>query len=301
MGLTDLADDALRVKFFPPRRLGVILPIQDRRTAALGIVLFTASRRSMLAIQEIAFRMAKVGALRLVPGRVGDWTPPTDPETWMTLVEAWTAVVGPVNGIAVYQRRQASRTGLTALLTRAGRACAVAKVREGSQSLRREHDALTAVHAAEPKTFRAPVPLGLGQVGDLGWSLQEAMFARPHLPGFDPPARLFDEVASALRDVVRPAGDLVASHGDLTPWNLRRDRKGRLYLYDWEDVVAAPPGSDRAYFDATSYSLGAIPMPTNVPAAAAEFWRSIVCARRVENAQDAALTDRLLAALGPEL
>ena len=41
-----------------------------------------------------------------------------------------------------------------------------------------------------------------------------------------------------------------ASHGDFSPWNLRRHGR-RMFLFDWEDARWAPAGTDELFFRLT--------------------------------------------------
>jgi hypothetical protein len=63
----------------------------------------------------------------------------------------------------------------------------------------------------------------------------------------DAPLRTFTtDLAARLADLPRPADadpDAVPIHGDLTPWNLRRTRRG-LALFDWESAGWGSPGFD---------------------------------------------------------
>ncbi len=47
----------------------------------------------------------------------------------------------------------------------------------------------------------------------------------------------------------------VPIHGDLTPWNLRVDRHGRLWLIDWEYARWGPPLADLLRFAAAELSI----------------------------------------------
>jgi hypothetical protein len=57
-----------------------------------------------------------------------------------------------------------------------------------------------------------------------------------------------EDVSARLTDSLSRPPDLPAHwrpmHGDFTPWNLREDRAGRLWLLDWENAAWAPRGAD---------------------------------------------------------
>lgn len=60
------------------------------------------------------------------------------------------------------------------------------------------------------------------------------------------------DLAIRLASLPKPpatAADAVPVHGDLTPWNLRRTRRG-LALFDWESTGWGAPGSDLATYRA---------------------------------------------------
>lgn len=290
-------DRQFQAKVFPWRNRGVLVPTNDAKAAALGICMFTASKPRVLAVQGACFWGVRLLGARALPGRKQQWTAPFSPETWAVLVEEWQSCVGPFDAMAAYQRRQAERDGLTLLLTRTGTARAVVKVRSTGGPLQREQVALTAVAAVGPATFRAPHPLGSGTLGsDLHWSAQTSVFDRPHRPVFDAPDLLFAEIQSCLTQV-SDVGSAPAHH-DLTPWNLRRDHHGVIWLYDWEDWACAPARADEVYFRATSSALTGSPMPRGLPRAAVEHWLERVAARQHSTQSDLELGSRILAALG---
>jgi hypothetical protein len=287
-----------RLKAFPPGRRGVLLPYGDRRTAALGICLYTASKPWVVALQSAAYWYVRALGVRCLPGRSPAWAPPCDREEWSDLVQQWTRALGPIDGFAGYQRRQHDRPGLTLVATRSGAPLAVVKLREDRAGLDREQRALTAVGTSPWRTFRAPAALGLGHVGNWFWSAQQAVFTRPHRPVINPDPRLFEEVRAALSGIAETTStDEAPAHRDLTPWNLRRDSRGNVWLFDWEDVGTAPTGSDRAYFLAAAAALGGDPLPDDVPGAAVAYCRSVIAARTLTTRSDAVLAAGMLAAL----
>jgi hypothetical protein len=287
------------VKNFPWRRRGVLLPAGDRRTAALGICMFTASKPKVLAAQAASFWLVRLAGSRVLPGRKQRWTAPFPSDVWPALLADWRSGLGAFDAMAVYQRRQAERDGLTLLLTRSGAGIAVVKVRSEGASLKREQVALDAVAAVRPGSFRAPVALGSGSIGsDLHWSAQSSVFERPHRPVLEAPTRLFDDVRDCLERIPEREGPLPApAHNDLTPWNLRRDHRGGVWLYDWEDWGAAPEASDRVYFHATASALTGAPMPIGLPRPAIEQWRAVILARQSNTRADIALNAGILSAL----
>lgn len=246
------------VKAFPPGRRGVFLPVGDRRTAALAVTLLTTSKPIPQAVQQVAYVVARFAGTAALPWKTEQWTPGIENDTFTEVSRIWTQHIGPFDGIAPYQRRQEGRGGLTAILTRQGQPLALAKLRTDGTSLVHEQVALRAVAEFGPRTFSAPRPIAFGSVEGLPWSLQSVVFTRPHKPAYDVPEELWSEVAASLASASH--GSLTPTHGDLTPWNLRRDHRGQLWLYDWEDWGSAPTGSDRAYFEACRFALTGKPL-----------------------------------------
>ena len=310
MDLSDLSSSTpARMRAFPPGRRGVLLPLDDRKTAALGICLYTTSKPWVLTLQKAAHLLVSVTGARALPGRTELWAPPCSPHEWQSLVAAWHDALGPFDGLTCYRPRQQARSGHPLLLTRRGEGLALVKLAsEGGGGLHVEQAALAAVARFQPRTFLAPRPLGAGEVGQLSWSAQEAIFSAPHEPVLQASPDLFDEVAACLAGLVscwpvdsdhpnNSKSAAVVSHGDLTPWNLRRDAEGRVWLYDWADVGPAPRDSDRAYFCAAARSLGGAPMPVDLPVDAVAHARAVVHQHNQGNPQDGALKRLLVKAL----
>lgn len=289
----------LTVKGFPWRRRGVLVPTRDRRTAALGICMFTASKPTVLAAQALSFWLVRLAGTTILPGRAQAWVAPFSSDEWGHLLTEWHAHVGAFDAMALYQRRQAERDGLTLMLTRRGVGIAVVKVRAEAAPLRREQLALAAAADARGVSFRAPGPLGFGSLGhDLHWSAQTAVFERPHRPVLEAPPGLFEDVRDVLARVLSDdESGAPPAHNDLTPWNLRRDHQGCVWLYDWEDWEAASSGRDEVYFLATAAALVGRRMPPGLPSPALQHWRGVVLGRTSATGADRELNARILSAL----
>lgn len=298
MDVSERSRNGMLMKAFPPGHRGVLVPMGDRRTAAAGICLYTASKPWVVLGQRAARFVIRRAGGHVLPGRVQWWSPPCSYEEWVHITRQWRDAVGAFDGLACYQRRQHTRAGLTLLLTAAGRPKAVVKLRDDGDGLAREQQALQAIQGSAPRSFHAPRALGLGVVGGAWhWSAQTAVFTRPHRPILDAPAQLFEEVSGSLGYLASSAPDQCPAHNDLTPWNLRQDSRGEVWLFDWEDCGSATQGSDRTYFAACARALGGPPMPADLPVAAIDHWRAVLTSRSVDNAADAALGRRLLRAL----
>lgn len=291
------------MRAFPPGRRGVLLPLNDRRAAAAGISMYTASKWWVLFAQKLAFWFVLIFGPRLLPGRTEFWSPPCSESEWTGLVNQWEDSLGRIRAFSAYQRPQASRKGLTFVVICENRSAVVIKLRDRSGSLVTESKALTELGRSSPKHFRVPKALDSGQFGEFFWTAQECVFDRPHGPVFDVEDGLFDEVSLALAPMFRQSvdetllkdhGNSVPAHADLTPWNLRCDRRGHVWLFDWEDVRLAPVGSDRTYFRVTSAALTGQHLVADLPVEAINFWQDIVRNRRVKEPEDAALSQAIL-------
>lgn len=267
-----------RAVAFPPGPSGVLLPIGSRRVAALGVPLYTASKRTVLAAQWGAWALTRVFGARILPGAREDVT--------IEPLNELQELLGPFADVALYRRRDGARAGWTFLAgPRSGGAPRLVKVRSDAAGLRREQEILTTVTSAAPSLFTVPRPVGFGTLADgSGWSAQEVVFDAPHRPCLSLPPGFNGELQRVLErvraDVADDADDTTGEwapmHGDLTPWNLRRDRHGRLWLFDWEDLGLAPRGADEGYFHA---ALGVVrsraPMPP-VSDAVRDYWASVI-------------------------
>ncbi len=240
---------------------------------------------------------------RLLPGRDVAWDPGCSPADWAALVEQWENALGPLTGFAAYQRRQASRTGLTLIATRNGHGVAVIKLRDHCDSLQREQSALRAAHERPPQHFQVPRALGAGSIGNLHWAAQECVFTRPHRAALNAADRLYDEVESLVRPLISDRAptsssfELSPGHGDLTPWNFRIDHHGMVWLIDWEDIGWGPADGDRTYFSVTSAALGGPSVPDDLSMGAVAHWRSVLNERAVLNPEDQSFAHAVLAQL----
>lgn len=263
---------------FPPGNNGVLLPLRSRRTAARGVTLYTASKPIPQALQWSAW-----AAIRLLGAGVLPWH---RERVVVPGLEEVAARIGRIDAVALYRRRDVVRPGATFVAHTADDTTLLVKIRPEGTDLGREQGVLRTVRATSPASFGVPEPLGLGRLADGSvWSAQQMVFGAPHRPCLRLPDGFLADLDAALLAVAaepglcppgrRPGWRL--AHGDLTAWNLRRDLRGRLWLFDWEDLCWAPPGADAVYFAAT---LGVVRRRRGMPpvaAAPAEFW-----SRRVE-------------------
>jgi hypothetical protein len=292
-----VAAEPWAMKTFPFQGRGVLLPRHDKQTAALGICMYTACKPWVVSLQTAAHHLVRRAGTWFLPGSTVRFALPGTVEERTHLVDQWERLLGRIDAVALYRRRQLNRTGLTMVAVRDGAPLAVLKLRDEGSGLAREQEALAAVAAANVTTFRAPRPLGRGSAGRWHWSAQESVFSAPHRPTLSAPPELFDEVRDALSTLVPCDDDLEPAHRDLTPWNLRRDTHGTVWLFDWEDCGPSPRGGDRTYFSVSSRAVGGPAVPSDLPLEAVGYYRAIIEERRRTRMRGVTLPDRLLTAL----
>ena len=260
LGLTPRAH--LSAVRFPPSSVGVSLPRDSRGAAAAGITMYTASKPTALAIQWLAWLWVRTAGPRLLPGP----RETIDRGYYLDVLAATGLRLLPDVTVACYRRRDAVRSGDT-FIAHDGVSSVLVKVRDDAAALAAEQQMLEKVLSASPRTFSVPPPLGHGLLADgRGWSAQKMIFSAPHRPCLRVTADVLADLGRVLDGAVAPAPTThptwLPAHGDLTPWNVRLDLRGRLWIFDWEDAGLAPPGTDAAYFAA---ALGLIrprrPMP----------------------------------------
>lgn len=278
----------------------VLVPARSRQAALAGISLITRSKAvALLAQWGLYYAVAMLGP-RFLPGERVTWEPPGGAARWSALAGR----LGKFDALALYERPQASRTGLAAVLLHRGRPVGFLKLREEPGELDREHRAMVALAGARPETFRLPRVLGRGEAEGWHWMVMEPMPPRPAAPARRIVLpRLVADIQRCLEPLLPRPHDVPAHwrpmHGDLTPWNLRRCGPGLPWLIDWEDAAWAPPGADQVYYAVTSAAaLGrrsvSPPEPGHVEAA--RFWLERLAARSGDD-HDAPLTARLVAEL----
>jgi len=211
-----------------------------------------------------------------------------------------------LSSVALYRRRDAVRSGATFIATGPHTDPILIKVRSTRGRLVQEQEILEKLAMLTPLSFSVPKAIGSGQLSDgRAWSAQEMVFTAPHFPCTKLKSQLLTDLSKALQLALPtpPADhpDWTPAHGDLTPWNLRRDHRGRIWLFDWEDAGYAPAGADGVYFHA---ALGLVrphrPMPSSSNTAA-QFWIERVRDRLAAGHPDQnnIILDRLLRATQP--
>jgi Phosphotransferase enzyme family len=137
-------------------------------------------------------------------------------------------------------------------------------------------------------SFRVPACTASFRVGD--WAVrQHELLPQYHRPaGWNPERirRVAADVCLALADALEKPADTPSHwrpmHGDLVPWNLREDNRGRLWLMDWEDAAWGPPLGDLVRFMVAYESLA-----RSNPAWIAAHVRKILVTESAEAVQEA--------------
>ncbi len=292
----------------PPRRRNIQVPVPSRRAALAGLALYAPCRFRTLVAHHAGWALVGVLGPRVLPSSRGTWQPPLAPDHWEAVCTTWRRELGSFDAVAVYERPQASRSGVSALLLDDGHPKAFVKLRQECARLELSERVLTALAAAPSAHFHAPEPLAGGTEDGWEWLALSPMPLFPHRPPRHPPlGRIVEDLQDRLAPVLDGSG--VPSHwrpmhGDLTPWNLRRVGPWALWLLDWEEVGWGPPRADEVYYAATgSVLLGSRPRAHSADAEAVRFWRRRVGSRPsgdFDRHLNDALVGILAAMAGPE-
>ncbi|HET7234496.1 MAG TPA: hypothetical protein VFJ16_31075, partial [Longimicrobium sp.] len=261
----------LELTRYPPPHGPLLLPVRSPATAAAAVALEAGCRPAALLARRAAAAWIAHGGARVLPPRVVSWTPPMPAEAWAALLARLREVAGAFDAVAVWERRQPGRGGVGLLLGGARGPRAFVKLRPApAPGLEMEARVLRAAATAAPRAFRLPALLGAGGDGAWRWIALEVIPPFHRVPRRPPIGRVAAGVAALLRHF--PAAGApphwAPMHGDLTPWNLREDAAGRLWLYDWERAGWGPPGADAVLYHATAAAVRAGPAPDARAAAA---------------------------------
>ncbi|MDQ3147497.1 MAG: phosphotransferase, partial [Actinomycetota bacterium] len=261
----------------PPRRGNIRVPVASRRATLAGLALYAPCRPYVLAAHHSAWALvAALGPWVLRADRV-PWKPPMGPQVWGQLCDEWRSRLGPFDRVAVYERPQASRSGVSVLLLADDRPLAFVKVRQDVSRMAISMQVLATLSGRPSAHFRSPSPLDQGECAGWGWLGLSPMPPRPHRPARRPPlAAIVGDIQARLRSSLAPADvppQWAPMHGDLTPWNLRLLGRSELWLLDWEEAAWGPPLADEVYFAATAaLLLGSPPRRLTGADEAVRFW-----------------------------
>jgi len=284
-----------RFRSFPPGRGHLKIPTSSRRAARAGLALYAPCRPKGILIRWAAWQIVGVFGAHATPGRATEWRPPVPDRVWADLTDAWSDEVGPFDGLAVYERPQASRSGFAVLLLKAGDPQAFVRLRQNGEALlANEWRALDAIYRSNPTLFVVPQPLARGNLGGWRFLMTTALSSGLHrMPDQPPLSRILEDVRRGLSALQRPTGipdTWEPMHGDFTPWNLRQCSDGSLFLIDWEDAGWAPAGSDEVLYRAVEAVFSGTVPKGDLPVDAVRFWRERL-STRVENGKEAGDTD----------
>lgn len=249
-----------RFKTFPPGWNNIRVPTHRKEATLAGIATYGPCARRGEWAQSAAWGLVTLGGPRLLPGRAAAWQPPIAPDHWQALLDELRAAAGPFDSHTVYERRD-NREGLLMLLLNGAASVGFVKARRGEAAgLDREEAALNLAESAAVRSFRTPRVLGSGSVAGWRYVVTSAMPPRMHrMPDGAPAPAVLEDIAVALAGLDRPGGTPEGwkpSHGDFTPWNLRRIGDTTPWLIDWEDAGWAPPGADEVLYLASAYAIG---------------------------------------------
>lgn len=287
---------------FPPGVGNILVPMSDRRSARAALALYSPSRRSRILAQRGIWLLVGLIGPRAVPG---SGTSPFLEAQRPDLVNAISLLEGRFgawDATAVYVARDPTIETWSLLLIRGGepfmwiRRRPIAEIEKS----KREVAALRLIETSSPASFTAP-----RIVDELSTDASALTAMATVMTGLHHPADPLDlelltgSISRSLEGLARPGStpeSWVPCHGDLTPWNLRQRRGGKLVIVDWEEVMWGPPGCDFVLFRSTSRVLGTSagePDDWKSPAfeESRRFWIS-EWARRLDDARRPALDDR---------
>ena len=253
------------------------IPLSGRHAAAAGLSMHSPCAPVKVMAQRVWYAAVRLAGPRLIPGRRSTWSPPLPEDEWAAVLDAWRRTVGEFDSLAMYLRPQAARGGFAALLLDHGRGVGFARVQTDEGRVMREYSVMSQLHEARPSSFRVAQPLATGAIGSSWWMLTSSV---PNYPlGAVRSARTREVVSSELSQILldtldRPAGvprHWVPAHGDFSPWNLRTELSGTVWVIDWEDVGFAPPGVDLLYGSLTAHTTFGAPLPSAIPDEAGEW------------------------------
>lgn len=176
------------------------------------------------------------------------------------LVDELGGTLPGISIVAAAAPRQDGRARLSLLGHREGRRIVV-KLGQPDDGLEVEatvlqlltHDPLPGI--ATPAVIETGT---LSRLGGVAYLATSALGLDGQRPALDAPLHAFEsDLAERLGALPRPPdcpAEWIPTHGDLTPWNLRRTSFG-LALFDWEAAGWRPRGSDLDHYRLTCAEL----------------------------------------------
>ena len=201
--------------------------------------------------------VATAGTRRLSPVRAWSW-PACEP---VDLVEALQDHLPGLSILAAAAPRQSGRARLS-VLAEWRHHDIVVKLGRPDDGIDTEAEVLRLLSDDPLPGIATPRVLAAGELSLAGRTafLATSALAVRQRPAIDEPLRTFEtDLATRLASLRKPPGTpdgAIPTHGDLTPWNLRRTGRG-LALFDWESAGWRTSGSDLAQYRRTSAELRA--------------------------------------------
>lgn len=236
----------------------------------------TASRRAATVASAWFVRL---GGAHVLPRSTPDWT-----RVSPSVLEAELRAFAPGFAmLGVVLPRQPERRHMM-IFGRSLGTLVVAKLDADRAAIEHEADVLRILERRPIPSLLTPRVLATGplELGDVeAHAMVTAVVAHRSSPAFGEALPWLDrDLAERLDTIDRPPSTpehWLPCHGDLAPWNLRRTPFG-LALFDWEATGSAPPGFDRAHYQACNAALGRMPWP-ELSDELADHLRSLIGAR----------------------
>lgn len=196
-----------------------------------------------------------VGVVGSAPWPAGGWAWPAVSAD--ELAEALRATLPGLRLVGAVVPRQEGRERLSLLCRSAGNPVVVKLgVDEVGTSLATEARVLEVLMDRPLPGIETPIVVAHATADVGGETLEflatSAVGLGAQRAALDAPLRTFESDLTQRLAPLAPDGlaeGTVAVHGDLTPWNLRRTRRG-LALFDWESAGWGPPGADLDHYRA---------------------------------------------------
>lgn len=279
------------------------VPRISGRAAAAGLSMHSPCRPTAVFIQRALYGAVRLLGPHALPGSRDSWEDPVPSGVWESFVEEWHALFGAWDSAALYRRPQGDRTGFAILLLRDGRGVGFVRVATSREAVQKEFDVMRGVYKARPTTFIIARPACWGAAEEWAWLATESV---PNYPlgavkRADVRLSVTTEIGDILDKVLVRTEDTPShwrgSHGDLSPWNLRRELRGAVRVIDWEDAGFAPPGVDELYGALTAHLTFGSPLPCSTNQEAATWLATMISARRDSDKGPKSINNRLLGAL----
>jgi hypothetical protein len=240
----------MRVWAFPRHRPQVYAP--TGRTLAAAQDLYSYGRELPTLVRLGISKACLLAGVRRLVSEPAEIQLPMSGTAWRDLLEAGAEILD-LRSWALFRSSWRERRFLVFAFDAQHRCAGVIHVFH--------HDEITFHPTVQGSTFRIPEIIDSRDIGEWHLRAVEPLPAlhRPH--PWDPPRlrEITADVASTLADSIERPIDTpetwVPIHGDLTPWNLRIDRRTQAWLLDWEWASWGPRAADLLRYALTHRSL----------------------------------------------